>query len=63
MGAAGRRNQVDMYTCTHSKQGVGSGSGVIETKPQSHTGDPGFHQTMHMGWSRHGQSDGHKFMY
>ena len=49
--------------CTHYKQDVGTEMRLLGHKHTDIQGHPCFHQTMHRGWSRHGQSGGHKFMY
>ena len=58
-GGADMGSQVDINACnnacTHSKQGVAT---QIRWLGHKHTGiqrHPGFHQTMHTGWSRYGQ--------
>ena len=55
---------VDINTCTdaytHSKQSVGTEMRLLGHKHTDMEGHPGFHQTMHRGWNRHGQSGGHK---
>ena len=60
-------SQVDINTCTdactHSNQGVGPELGSLRHSHSPTQGHPGFHITMHRGWSRHGQSGGHKCMY
>ena len=59
-------SQVDINTCTdactHSKQGVGTEMRYLGYKHTAIQGHPGFHQTMHSSWTRHGHSGGHKFM-
>ena len=59
-------SKVDINTCadawTQSKQGVGTEMRYLGYKHTAIQGHPGFHQTMHRSWTRHGQSDGHKFM-
>ena len=43
--------------CTHSKQGVATEMRWLGHKHTAIQGHPGFHQTMHRGWTRYGKSD------
>ena len=47
--------------CTHSNQGLGPDMGWLQHTHSVTERNPCFHVTMNKGWSRHGESGGHKF--
>ena len=60
-------SQVDINSCTDactcSKQGVGTEMRWLGHKHTAIQGHSTWHQSMHRGCTRWGQSGGHKFMY
>ena len=54
---------MDINSSTHAKGGVGLEVGWLEQTHSATQWHPCFHLTMQRGWSRHGQSGGHVYMY